>query len=380
MPSAEIITIGTEILLGEIVDTNASHLARVLREQGVDLFRKTTVGDNEERIAEVIRQAMSRAQIIITSGGLGPTVDDPTREAIALAVGVELEYRPELWDQIQERFRRFGRKPTENNRRQAYIPHGAITVENPVGTAPAFIVETPANSIIAFPGVPREMEYLLEHAAIPYLQNKYDLQSVIKIRLLHTAGVGESQIDELISDLETLTNPTVGLAAYTGQVDVRITAKADSDQKADEMIAEVERQLRLRLEDWVYGVDEETLENSALSALKASGWNLVVVVSGGGSFLVNRLALTGDDTFLGGEVLTKPVSPADLLQRTNDYRQKRRASVGLGVTIQARENLQEVHLVLITPHHTHQEMRPYGGPFISSNRANNPPVRIPIPV
>jgi molybdenum cofactor synthesis domain-containing protein len=132
MAVAEIITIGTEILLGEIVDTNARFIARVLRDIGVDLYRKTTVGDNSIRISQAVQQAMERSDFIITSGGLGPTVDDPTREALASSVGLSLEFRPELWDQIVERFQRFGRPPTENNKRQAYIPAGAIAVENPV--------------------------------------------------------------------------------------------------------------------------------------------------------------------------------------------------------------------------------------------------------
>jgi nicotinamide-nucleotide amidase len=362
MTTAEIITIGTEILLGEIVDSNAAAIARTLRDHGVDLYRKTTVGDNPQRIAEVIRQAMGRAQVIITSGGLGPTVDDPTREAIAMAVDMEIEYHPELWDQIQERFKRFGRQPTENNKRQAYIPQGAIAVENPVGTAPAFIVETQENAIIALPGVPREMEYLLQHAVVPYLKRKFDLQGVIKTRLLHTAGVGESQIDAVISDLETLSNPTVGLAAHSGQVDVRITAKANTGQEANAMIAEVEQRLRQRLNDWVYGVDGETLEHNVLASLKKIGWSLAVVEAGLGGFLVYRLATTDDGVFLGGEVLTRPVDPNELLRSTTAFQQKKKASVGLGVTIQSRTTRQEVHLALITPQETRQEMRPYGGP------------------
>ena len=157
MPTAEIITIGTEILLGEIVDTNARFIARQLRDAGIDLYRKTTVGDNATRIATAIQQAMESSDIIITTGGLGPTIDDPTREAVALALETETEYRPELWEQIKARFERFGRIPTENNKRQAYVPIGAIAVENPVGTAPAFISERDMCSIIALPGVPREM-------------------------------------------------------------------------------------------------------------------------------------------------------------------------------------------------------------------------------
>src|SRR5688572_30061958 len=142
MPSAEIITIGTEILLGEIVDTNTRHIARTLRAMGVDLFRTITIGDNVERIADAIRHSMERAEIVITTGGLGPTVDDPTREAVARAAGVELEFREDLWEQVVGIISRYGRKASENQRRQAYIPKGAIAISNPVGTAPCFIVES----------------------------------------------------------------------------------------------------------------------------------------------------------------------------------------------------------------------------------------------
>ena len=191
MPAAEIITIGTEILLGEIVDTNSRFIARKLRDAGIDLYRQTSVGDNPQRIASAIKFGMQGSEIIITTGGLGPTVDDPTRDAVALAVGVETEFRPELWEQIKGRFKKFGRKPTENNKRQAYVPVGSIAVENPVGTAPAFIMESGDRSIIALPGVPREMEYLLENRVIPYLKKRYKITGTIKTRLIHTAGVGE---------------------------------------------------------------------------------------------------------------------------------------------------------------------------------------------
>src|SRR6266511_4227969 len=157
MPSSEIITIGTEILLGEIVDTNTRYIARTLRGMGVDLYRTITIGDNAERIAEAIRHSMQRTDIVITTGGLGPTVDDPTREAVALAAGVELEFREDLWEQVVAVISRYGRKPSENQKRQAYVPKGAISVPNPVGTAPCFIVETERNAVVSLPGVPNEM-------------------------------------------------------------------------------------------------------------------------------------------------------------------------------------------------------------------------------
>ena len=241
MPTAEIITIGTEILLGEIVDTNTRHIALTLRDLGVDLYRTVTIGDNLERIATAIRESVGRNDIVITTGGLGPTVDDPTRQAVAKALGIETEFREELWQQVVLAISRYGRKPAENQRRQAVVPVGAIAVPNPVGTAPAFIVETERSAIISLPGVPNEMEHILHESIIPYLQRRYALRERIKVRVLHCAGLGEGSIDEKIGDLELLANPTVGLAAHTGIVDVRIAAKAETEDEGGALIAEVEQ-------------------------------------------------------------------------------------------------------------------------------------------
>jgi competence/damage-inducible protein CinA-like protein len=361
MPSAEIITIGTEILLGEIVDTNARYIARRLRDLGIDLFRKTTVGDNVQRISSVIQQALERCDIIITTGGLGPTIDDPTRQAVAQALGVEMEYRPELWEQIQARFRRYDRIPTENNRRQAYVPAGASPYENPVGTAPIFIMEPGPHAIIALPGVPREMEYLLENTILPYLKERYHLTGTIKTRVLHTVGVGESIIDDLIGDLEQLSNPTVGLAAHSGQVDVRIAAKAASEAEADALIEPIEKELRKFLEQWIYGIDEENLESVAIQAVRRKGWSLVVVEAGLQGELTRRLAAFGPP-FLGGEILGELPDPADLGKRLAIYCQARQANAGLAVAIYPEKEKQDVRFVLKTPSGQQEFSRPYGGP------------------
>lgn len=361
MPSAEIITIGTEILLGEIVDTNAHFLARSLRDAGIDLYRKTTVGDNVRRIAQAIQQSLERCDVVITTGGLGPTVDDPTRDAVALAAGVRTEYHPELWDQIKARFRRFGRIPTENNRRQAYIPEGAKAVENPVGTAPIFILEHRSHVIISLPGVPREMEFLMEHVVIPFLRQHYDLHGIIKARVLHTVGVGESQIDDLIGDLEELSNPTVGLAAHSGQVDIRITAKADSVEASDQLINPIEDTLRDRLGDWIYGFDQETLEEISLKSIAKKHWTITIVEAGLGGILIRRLASI-QGPFLGGQVLKEPPLAEELMALTDSYRQSQQADVGLGVAIHPGVDKQDVFVALITPLKKRQFMRPYGGP------------------
>ncbi len=270
MPTAEIIAIGTELLLGETADTNTRFIARILRSLGIDLYRAQTIGDNAGRISETVRQALQRADIIITTGGLGPTVDDPTRKAIADSVDLPLEFHPELWEQITARIARYGRTPTENQKRQAFVPKNAIIIENPVGTAPAFIVKVipspqvgskPGNKvIISLPGVPREMETLMTLAVVPFLQNHYDLHAVLKIRTLHVSGLGEGDDRRSIGDLESLSNPTVGLTAHSGVVDIRITAKAETDSEANRMISTVENDLYNRLGNNIFGVDDSTLE------------------------------------------------------------------------------------------------------------------------
>jgi nicotinamide-nucleotide amidase len=360
MPKAEIITIGTELLLGEIVDTNAQFLAHRLRETGIDVYRKTTVGDNVKRIAQAIQQSMQRCEIIITTGGLGPTVDDPTREAVAQAIGAQSEFHPELWQQIEARFKKLGRNPTENNRRQAFIPTGAIGIENPVGTAPIFIVEHKSRLIIALPGVPGEMSYLMDHAVIPYLQKHLDLHGVLQTRILHTIGVGESQIDNLIGDLERMSNPTVGLAAHSGQVDVRITVKADSCQAAGELITPVESTLRKRLGQWIYGTDEETLEEVALRGLIQNSWTLTICEAGLHGNVIRHLATT-KGPFIAGQVLSEPLSMDQLIKLSDDYRKSNHADVGLGVSLMPSTEAQEVSVVLITPQKTQQFSRQYGG-------------------
>ncbi|TAH49163.1 MAG: CinA family nicotinamide mononucleotide deamidase-related protein [Chloroflexota bacterium] len=266
---AELVSIGTELLLGEIIDTNAAWLAQQLAAIGVDVYFRTTVGDNVGRIAAAIQIGMSRADVIITTGGLGPTVDDMTREGIANAVGAPLELNHELVEQIRARFAKWGRTMSENNVKQAYIPQGATPVENPVGTAPCFIVEHQGHFVFVLPGVPREMKHLTETRVLPWLREKAGDSSIILSKILRTCAVGESLIDEKIGDLEIESNPTVGLAAHSGQTDVRITAKAATRADAEKMLADMEARVRERLGDWIYGVGDETVEQVVARMLTA---------------------------------------------------------------------------------------------------------------
>lgn len=361
MPSAEIITIGTEILLGEIVDTNTRYLSLKLREQGIDLYRQTTVGDNIQRIAQAIQSGLTNTNVIITTGGLGPTIDDPTRQAVAAALEIETEFREDLWEQIKDRHLRFGRSPTENNKRQAYVPRGAIAIENQVGTAPAFIMETKNCAIVSLPGVPREMEHIMETAIIPYLHQRLDLNEVIHARVIHTAGAGESQIDNLIGDLEQLSNPTVGLAAHAGRVDVRITAKAETREQAMALIEAVEKQVVDRLGNWIYGTDQETLDQVALRNIRSKGWTLAVLESGLKGELVHMLA-TDRGSFIGGEISTDPLSPEDLVRWMENHPLRQHAEVILGAALHPGKERQEIYLACHTPEGERLVPLSYGGP------------------
>ncbi len=350
MPSAEIITIGTEILLGEIVDTNTRHIARALRELGIDLYRTITIGDNLERIASAIRESMQRAEIVITTGGLGPTVDDPTREAVARAADLKTEYRADLWKQIKAAIARYGRLPTENQKRQAYIPKGSLAIANPVGTAPAFIVETDRNAVIALPGVPREMELLLHDSVIPYLQKRFALREIIKVRLLHTSGAGEGAIDDQIGDLETLANPTVGLAAHNGVVDIRLAAKAETEADADSMIAEVEQDIRSRLGRVIFGADSDTLEDVTLAAVQKRDWNLAIVGYGIGDSILKRLPQM---------IPLANLQPGSLTERLQEITMDSQYQAALGVAALVED--MAIEIVVITPHDQRSHRFTYGG-------------------
>jgi competence/damage-inducible protein CinA-like protein len=351
MTSAEIITIGTEILLGEIVDTNTRYIARTLRSMGVDLYRTITIGDNVERIADAIRDSMEQADIVITTGGLGPTIDDPTREAVAKAVGVETEFREDLWEQVVETIARYGRKPSENQKRQAYVPKGALGLKNPVGTAPCFIVETPRNAVISLPGVPQEMEHVLHESVIPYLQKRFKLDEIIKVRVLHCSGLGEGMIDEKIADLETLRNPTVGLAAHTGVVDIRIAAKAKSESEANEMIAKVETDVRERLGSIVFGADEDTLEGIVLDMVAARGMTLTAIESGLDGLLTRKVPHTASLPNLTSDTL---------MQALRSAQADSKADIALGLTIFQEERAAE--MAMITPKGEKTHRITYGGP------------------
>ena len=277
MISAEIITIGTELLLGDIVDINTPFISKELNKLGIDIFRTITVGDNVNRISGQINQSLANAAVVITTGGLGPTVDDPAREAVAHAFDVDLVFHDELWLQIINRFKLFHREPTENNRKQAFLPVGAVVIDNTIGTAPAFYLTHQGHILICLPGVPAEVQHIFQSEVIPLLSHLYHTGFTTLTRVIRTAGLGESSLDNLIGDYEKLSNPTVGVTAHPGQVDIRITAKAEDVSEAEAMIKPVENEIKDILADYVFGFDEDTLEEIEIRLARQSGANMILI-------------------------------------------------------------------------------------------------------
>ncbi len=362
--NAEIIAIGTEILLGEISDTNSARIARALRDIGLDLLWISVVGDNEARIAELVDQARQRSNVVITTGGLGPTVDDPTRAAVARAFGVSLEWRPELWAQIEARFERYGRKATDNNRKQAYIPQGAQALENPVGTAPCFALEYPNGAVVSLPGVPRELDYMLEHAVVPYLKTRFGMAAVIVARILRTVGIGESTIDAQVDDLETLSNPTVGLAAHPGQTDIRITAKADTAEAAAAMIEPIAADIRRRLGDFVYAEGQVSIEEVMVQLLAEQGQQVALAEFGTNGDLAQRLRAVPNaaQVVAGTEIATGTDGSAPSARELSEAaRQRFGAAWGLGAAVVLPPAPVSLELALAGSQGTEVTRMGYGG-------------------
>ena len=309
----ELLMIGTELLLGQIVDTNSAFMGQALAENGIPLYQKATVGDNPERIRNALADALSRSDVVITSGGLGPTEDDITRESIAELLGRPLEFREDLYADLKARFERFRFTMSENNKKQAMAPRGAVGIENPHGTAPGLIVEDPRGTIICVPGVPSELKPMMLEKVIPYLRDRFGIRGVIHYRVLKVCGLGESRVDEAIGDLmRTLSNPTIGVLAYIDSVKIRITAKADSVAEAERMIDEVDAQVRDRLPGLIMGIDDDTVEEVTNRLLSERGWRLSTVETFSGGMLARRLTAAEAGCFAGGCVLPmEAVPPGD---------------------------------------------------------------------
>lgn len=285
---AELISVGTEILLGEILDTNSQYIASRLPALGIDLYYMSVVGDNLERLKEVIGRAFGRSDLVITTGGLGPTDDDLTREAIAAVVGEEPYIDPSLEEHLRRFFAARGVSFPERNLKQAWLIPSARAIPNPRGTAPGWWVEKDGRIIVAMPGPPPEMERMWNEEVAPRLR-ELARGSVLVTRTLKTIGIGEGHLDEMLSELSRSRNPTIGVYARPDGVHVRIGAKASDEAAARALIGPMEERVRAILGEYIWGVDEETLELVVGRLLKERGLTLATMESCTGGLLADTI-------------------------------------------------------------------------------------------
>ncbi|MGH2785963.1 MAG: competence/damage-inducible protein A [Actinomycetota bacterium] len=304
---AEVVAVGTELLLGDIANTNAQTIGQELARIGVDCFVHTAVGDNVDRIAEALRAALERADAVVVTGGLGPTQDDVTREAIASLVGKPLIRDERLVDDLRARFERMRRDMPASNLRQADRPEGSVSIANPVGTAPGLLVEHDGKVIYAVPGVPSEMERMLHAAVLPDLARRSGGAASIVSRVVRVGGLAESAVGEALGPTWTALGPgdvTMAFLAGGGEVRVRLTAKAPSEAAANERLDRVEAEVRAALGPAVVGVGDETIELIVSRLLDGRGWTLACAESITGGQIATRITeLPGASaTFRGGVV------------------------------------------------------------------------------
>jgi len=287
---AEILTVGTELLLGQIVDTNAAWISQRLAEAGIDLFYKSTVGDNWGRIEAAMRLALDRADVLLITGGLGPTEDDLTRDVLAQVLGRPLRLDSAVLEHIQRRFALRKAPMADNNRKQAMVPEGVEVLHNPRGTAPGLFLRQNGRAVACMPGVPSEMKPMLLEQVIPRLREQFGLRSQIVSRVLKTCGISESLLDERIGDyFREMRNPTIGVLAHAGEIHIRMTCKGDDPKEIADRLDELEAKLRERLGALIFGCDEEKLEALIGGLLRERKATVAVAESCTGGLIANRL-------------------------------------------------------------------------------------------
>lgn len=301
----EVVAVGTELLLGQIVNDNAAVIGASLAENGFDAHHQSVVGDNIARIATVLRTAIQRADAVVITGGIGPTSDDLTREALCLAFSREMKTSEQYAAELTERWAASGREMPRSNLRQAEYPDGARLLANPKGSAPGLVLEHEEVVVFAIPGVPQEMEYLLEKEVMPRLRAKSAVSTVLTSRLLRTWGRSESQVGEMLDDLYLSTNPSIAFLASGGEIKVRITAKGATEAETQGLIAPIEEEIRRRLGSGVFATDSQTIDQILAAQLHERGWTIGTAESATGGMVAARLSSQpGSSKYFRGGVVT----------------------------------------------------------------------------
>jgi nicotinamide-nucleotide amidase len=301
---AEVVSVGTELLLGQIVDTNAAYIAGVLSELGISLYRRSTVGDNMDRLLAALKLALEESDVVITIGGLGPTLDDITRDGLALAFGDTLVPNEKIASGLRAFFQSRGLQLLESNLRQAMVPTHGRAIDNPNGTAPGLLFEKDGKIGIALPGPPNEFIPMVDNEVAPYLRTKTGNTGTIRSLVLRVAGIGESAVEDRVKDLMLDANPTVAPYAKVGEVHLRVTAKADTPEQAEALIAERAAQVRARLGQAIYGENDDPIEKAVVDLLAARSQTVSTAESCTGGMVAQRITdVAGSSAvFVGGVV------------------------------------------------------------------------------
>jgi len=350
--TAEILAVGTELLLGQIANTNAQYLSVRLAELGINVYFHTVVGDNAARLGETLKRALNRSDIVITTGGLGPTQDDLTKETISKTMNRELVLHEDILENIRNFFAKRHRTMAEINKKQAYLPENSIVIPNPNGTAPGCIIEEGDKTVIMLPGPPKEMQPMFEETVFDYLKRKTGV--ILVSKMLKIIGIGESELVTRLMDLiESQDNPTVAPYAAQGEVTVRVTARCSSHEEAEALLAPVVDEIRSRLGIMVYSENGQSLEEVVYNLLKENGLVIATAESCTGGLLAGRITnipgssevfergyvtyankAKNEDLCVSWETLSKygAVSRETALEMLNGLRKKTGASAGVAIT------------------------------------------------
>ena len=301
----EVVAVGTELLLGQIANGNGATIGAALAENGLDAHYQQVVGDNHERLTSAIRLAIERSDAVIITGGIGPTQDDITREAVCAATGREMRFSDEYAEHLRAWWERRGRLMPESNLQQAEYPEGAELLMNPKGTAPGLALDHGGTLVFCVPGVPSEMEHLLHKEVIPRIVERSDGSAVVVSRVLKTWGQSESGMGEMLDDIyRRSTNPSLAFLASSGEIKLRITAKADNAEEAELLIAPVEAEVRDRVGPWLFAVDDETVHDVVFRQLREKGWTVGTAESmTGGMVAASLTSVAGSSEFVRGGLI-----------------------------------------------------------------------------
>lgn len=345
---AELIFTGSELLLGHVLNSHAQYLGMRLSEMGIEVILHTTVGDDWERLGQVLRQAMERSDLIITTGGLGPTTDDLTKETVANVLNLPMVLDEKSLAGIKEFFRNRGVVMPESNKKQACFPEGSVILPNSRGTAPGALIEKENKIIVMLPGPPGELTAMFEESLAPYLSKKILGGTVTRYKVFKLTGISESAVYDRVKDLGGQGNPGIAYVAKPGEVQVRITAHAGSPEQAEKMVAELSEKVRRRLVGYIFGYDEEVLEDVVGKLLLETGLSISVAESCTGGLIAARLTdIPGSSAYLKGgvvaysnEIKNKVLGvPSDILERYGAVSKQTAVAMAEGVKELTGSNL-----------------------------------------